>query len=121
MSTKTFEEKLEIVKRQHLSSHPDAINTIFEWEEKYIRLKAQDEWLQHPNTRELLSLAIEQVNAINSILKDTEDLSEEQRTKYFQFKKAHLVYIAALSTDPKSQMKNIESLIDDEIKIEDYE
>lgn len=121
MLTKTFEEKIEILKKQHLSSHPDAINAIRQWEDKLIRLKAQDEWLQHPNTKELLAITTEQINAINLILKDTEDLTEAQRVKYFQLKKAHLTYLAALSLDPKSQMASIEKLIDYELKTEDYE
>jgi len=121
MSTKTFKEKLDLLKKKHLSSHPDAMDAIFKWEEKLIRLNAQDEWLQHPNTRELLAIAVEQLNSINLILKDTEDLTEAERVKYFQLKKAHLVYLSLLSSNPKNEMASIESIIDYELKTEDYE
>lgn len=121
MSTKTFKEKLDLLKKKHISSHPDALNTIFQWEEKLIRLNAKAEWLQHPNTRELLAIAVEQLNSINLVLKDTEDLTEADRVKYFQLKKAHIAYLSLLSSDPKSEMASIEKLIDYELKTEDYE
>ena len=115
MNEKTFEEKMNELKNMHAGSHPDAINMLEHWEERYARLKAQTEWLSHPNTQELYKLAIEQIKTIDNILIEKEDLSDTERRQLYAEKKAHRVYVAVLSTNPQSEMKSIESSVDEEL------
>lgn len=113
---KTFEEKVKILNKLHTGSHPDAKNLISQWEDKFARLSAQKDWLDHPNTKEVRDLAMEQIEAIEGILSDREDLSEADRKALFAQKKAHRVYLSVLSGNPLSEMKSIESSVDLELQ-----
>lgn len=115
MNEKPFEEKMSELKNKHAGSHPEAIRMLEHWEERYVKLKAQTEWLEHANTRELYNLAVEQIKNIESILVEKEDLSDDERRRLYAEKKAHKVYVAVLSTNPQSEMKSIESSVDEEL------
>lgn len=115
MKEKTFEEKMKDLKEIHSGSHPEAVAQLEYWEDRYARLRAETEWLTHPNTQELYKLAIEQIKNIESILVEKEDLSDDERRRLYAEKKAHKVYVAVLSTNPQSEMKSIESSVDEEL------
>jgi hypothetical protein len=116
MSTEqTFEEKIKTLREIHSRSHPDAVQQISQWEDKFARLRARKDWLEHPNTMELRNLATEQIDIIVGILAEKEDLSDDDRKKLFAQKQAHLVYLTVLTDDPESEIKSVESSVDAEL------
>ena len=113
---KPFEEKVKILKDMHAKSAPEALEQITQWEERFTMLKANKEWLDHPITKQLKELAEEQVAAVSALLSDKEDMSEIERKGLFALKKAHLVYLSVLTSNPESEMRSIEDSINDELK-----
>lgn len=116
----SFEEKLKIVRTKHLRWHPEAISQLESWENDMVKLRVTKEWLDNPITRQLRETAEQQVKMIESTLSLTENLPEETRVKLFQFKKAHLVYLALLTENVDSQMRTIESAIDEELSNDNF-
>lgn len=115
MKEQTLDEKIKALKKKTKGYNPEAIAIVDEWEDKYARLNAQAEWIEHPNTKELLALALEQIASIDSLLSEKEDITMDDRMKLFALKKAHLVYVSVLSANPESEIKSIESSVDYEL------
>ena len=111
-----FEQKIETLKEIHSRSHPDALNQISQWEDRFARLQAESAWLTHPNTIALRNLAAEQVDLIVGVLADKEDLTELDRKKLFAQKEAHMTYLAVLTSDPTQEIKSIDSSVTAELQ-----
>lgn len=115
MKPETFEDKIKILKQIHSRSHPDAVSQISQWEDRFARLTAKKEWLNHPNTVELRNLVSEQIDLIVGVLAEKEDLTELERNKLFAQKNAHMVYLTLLTENPDSEIKNIEQSVNVEL------
>ncbi len=111
-----IEAKIDRLKKIHARSAPEAKRQIEEWEEKMVRLKAQKEWLEHPNTRQVVELCVEQIESIDAVLTNDENLSEMDRRAMFREKNAHQSYLSALTADPTSAIASIEDAVDHELK-----
>lgn len=111
----TVPEKIERLKKIHAGSHPDALAHVRQWESRFAQLAIEKDWLDHPCTAKLRDMVIEQIEMIVSVLSNQEKLSEDERRAIFEQKKAHLLYLALLTNDPGSEIKAIESQVDEEL------
>lgn len=110
-----FEEKLKKLKKLHVYSDKSATNFIRQVEDRFSRLKIDEEWLKHPNTQALLEECQGQIDGIVSILANKEDLTEIDRAKLFAQKSAHLLYLATLSRNVDGELKSLENKVNSEI------
>lgn len=111
----TFDDKIVALKQMHARSHPDAKRQISEWEDRMSQLQIQTQWLKHPNTTALRTLAEEQLQAISARLSEEETMPDEERKALFKAKNVHIVYLAVLTGDPEAEIETIEGEVDAEL------
>lgn len=112
---KTFQEKIEALRKAHAKSHPDSRAQIRSWENQMAELQVKKDWVDHPNTKAMKDLTLEQINRINGVLANDQKLEEAERKALFAEKNAHMSYLAFLSDDPASEMQSIEHAVNHEL------
>lgn len=92
---------------------PEDRETISSWQSRAIELAEQDDFRNHPITKKLVKIAEEEIERIDSILKNSEDLSELERKSLFREKKTHKLYVDLFTSDPSSELEAIDNKVNE--------
>lgn len=113
----SFSDKIVAIKQKLTGSgaSEDALHQVRSWEDRMSKLKVQQDWLQHPCTKELARIALEQVKGITSTLGNNENIPEMERGILFAEKKAHFTYLAVLTENPESEIDSLEKRVNEEL------
>lgn len=111
----SIEEKLAWLKNANRYSADDFKDKLNSWEDKITKLRITNDWLNHPNTKELKNILEEQIRMINSILANEEKISNEERLAWIKVKGIVYLLLSPMLINTEKELEHLEKLINYEI------
>lgn len=115
MNELTYSEKLEMLKRKHARSHPEARQQIAKWGDELSRIEVKSAWLKHPDTGQIRKTLVDQLERIASVLADDKNLPDMERKVLFEVKDVILQLLAVVTGNTAEEIRAIEQQMDDEL------
>ena len=85
------------------------------WKDRVTELTEQEDFRQHPVTIKLALEATKQIQAIDYILKDVEEITEQDRKALFKAKKVHQIYLSLFTRDGSDELELIRKQVNEEL------
>lgn len=86
-----------------------------EWRQELFKLRAEESFISHPVTKELVRMIQDQVAFIESTLATNRSLSEIERHELFGQKDAHEIYLSFLNKNPSEAIASLDKEIEEDI------
>jgi hypothetical protein len=111
----TTQQKLDQLKTIYTNSSQQAKEQIYQWEDEFVALKVKQDWLNHPNTKEIRDRLEAHINNINNVLMNEYNLPDDERKNFIKVKLLAQSILTVIGGDVEQQIINLDNKLNNEI------
>ena len=111
----TTKQKIDKLRAIYANSSEQAKEQIYQWEDEFIALKVKQDWLDHPNTKEIRDRLETHINNINNVLMTDYNLTETDRKVLIKIKLLAQSILTVIGGDVEQQIINLDNKLNNEI------